>query len=111
MPPRTPYTQVTMEKAVHDVLSKVHTASTAAQAYGIPSRTLRKHLAKAHPGVIEIPTSFGRAPILPRQYEEDLATWIVGMERDGKPVGYREIVQKANNILDVVHDTTNGTNL
>ncbi|RHZ03204.1 hypothetical protein DYB26_008264 [Aphanomyces astaci] len=33
------------------------------------------------------------------------------MERDGKPVGYREIVQKANNILDVVHDTTNGTNL
>ncbi|ETV68035.1 hypothetical protein H257_15977 [Aphanomyces astaci] len=55
-----------MDKAVHDVLSKVHMASTAAEAYGIPSRTLRKHLAKADPGIIEIPTYFGRAPILPR---------------------------------------------
>ncbi|KAF0766657.1 hypothetical protein AaE_002908 [Aphanomyces astaci] len=110
MPPITPYTQVIMDKAVHDVLSKVHTVSTAAEAYGVPLRTLRKHLAKANPGVIEIPTSFGRPPILPRQYEEDLATWVVGIECDGKPVGYREIVQKANEILDVVHDTTNGTN-
>ncbi|KAF0704301.1 hypothetical protein AaE_015009 [Aphanomyces astaci] len=53
----------------------------------------------------------GRPPVLPKEFEDDLATWIVAMEHEGVPVGCRQIVDKATEILQVLHDTPRDTKL
>ncbi|RHZ20103.1 hypothetical protein DYB26_013900 [Aphanomyces astaci] len=99
-----------MDVAVRAVLNKTHSLLTAAEAHGIPQRTLRTHVAKAITGDNR-PTAMGRPPVLPKEFEDDLATWIVAMEHEGVPVGCRQIVDKATEILQVVHDAARDTKL
>ncbi|RHY66396.1 hypothetical protein DYB38_001876 [Aphanomyces astaci] len=103
MPPRTPYTHDTLSLAVQAVLSEEHTVPSAASAYDIPQRTLRKHVSKAKSGVNTNDVTMGPSPLLPRMFEDDLATWVLVMARDGHPVGCREIKQKATQMLQRVH--------
>ncbi|RQM20338.1 hypothetical protein B5M09_013296 [Aphanomyces astaci] len=53
----------------------------------------------------------GRPPVLRKEFEDDLVTSIVAMEHEGVPVGCRQIVDKATEILQVVHDTPRDTKL
>ncbi|KAF0775159.1 hypothetical protein AaE_001141 [Aphanomyces astaci] len=110
MPPRASYTQEAMDVAVRAVLNKTHSVLTAAEAHGIPQRTLRTHVAKASMGDNR-PTTMGRPPVLPKEFEDDLATWIVAMEHEGVPIGCRQIVDKTTEILQVVSDTPRDTKL
>ncbi|RHY91883.1 hypothetical protein DYB31_007918, partial [Aphanomyces astaci] len=103
MPPRTPYAHDTLSLAVQAVLSEEHTVPSAASAYDIPQRTLRKHVSKAKSGVNINDVTMGPSPLLPRMFEDDLATWVLVMARDGHPVGCREIKQKATQMLQRVH--------
>ncbi|RLN99044.1 hypothetical protein DYB28_004729 [Aphanomyces astaci] len=103
MPPRTPYTHDTLSLAVQAVLSEEHTVPSAASAYDIPQRTLRKHVSKAKSGVNTNDVTMGPSPLLPHMFEDDLATWVLVMARDGHPVGCREIKQKATQMLQRVH--------
>ncbi|RQM12336.1 hypothetical protein B5M09_011257 [Aphanomyces astaci] len=49
------------------------------------------------------PLRTGPPPSLPTSYEDDLVTWILGMETDSHAVGRKRIIQKATAILEVIH--------
>ncbi|KAF0704487.1 hypothetical protein AaE_014908 [Aphanomyces astaci] len=103
MPPRTSYTKDTLRVAVYAVLAQEHTIASASRAHDIPLRTLREHVTNARNGNSQ-PVSMGPPPVSPRPFELDLVAWILAMERDGHPVGCREITNKATEMVAVVQD-------
>ncbi|KAF0703101.1 hypothetical protein AaE_015553 [Aphanomyces astaci] len=104
MAPKTAYSADDMSKAIDDVLKRVDTVANIAMRHGVPLRTLHTHVhrSKAMEATVA-PLRTGPPPSLPTSYEDDLVTWILGMETDGHAVGRKQIIQKATAILEVIH--------
>ncbi|ETV64290.1 hypothetical protein H257_18799, partial [Aphanomyces astaci] len=86
----TLYSASDLADAIQLVVAMTHTIASAAEAYSIPQRTLRYHIAKSkHPSNVVM--TLGPNPSLAVQDENDLATWILAMDRDGNPVRRHQI--------------------
>ncbi|KAF0699699.1 Aste57867_9748 [Aphanomyces stellatus] len=102
MPPTTTYSDEDVVKAVTDVLSNKSKIPGAAKVYGTPERSLRWHVANARTS--SPPTnSMGPSPMLPRQYERDLVSWILAMQQEGNPATRANIITRAKEMMRVVH--------
>lgn len=99
------YTNEEREAAVTRIVAGEEIA-TVPRDTKIPAITLKRYTKLRRAKQLSLAQRRGTKPTLPPPIENDLVSWIGGMQRSGAPVGYEQILQKANEIHHRLHGST-----
>lgn len=99
------YSDETLKEAVNRVVEHGEKRCKVSAESNIPVRTLAKYIKKAKMGeTIESSSAVrrGTKPMFPKELEDDLVAWAIGMQRTGYPVSRKDLLLKANTMRNTI---------
>ncbi|RHY11355.1 hypothetical protein DYB37_002835 [Aphanomyces astaci] len=96
---RGQYTEAELVQAVSRVADDKERGINVSQTSGIPYRTLMQRVRERKRGILPEKKRRGSKPSLTLKYEHDLLAWMLGMQTAGNPVGRKEIIERANDLI------------